>query len=73
MEEPRDAAFFNGQDDGLVKVDSAFSALREEPVHDHLGKVFTKLATASRRELAGAFAGSSLALCMPPPSKFRTP
>ena len=32
MEEPRDAALFNGQDDGLVKVEAAFSALREEPV-----------------------------------------
>ena len=35
MEEPRDAVLFNGHDDGLMRVEEALSALREEPVHDH--------------------------------------
>ena len=33
MEEPRDAALFNGHDHGLVRVEA--SALGEEAVHDH--------------------------------------
>ena len=35
MEEPRDAAVCNGHDDGLVRVEAAVSALREEAIHDH--------------------------------------
>jgi YD repeat-containing protein len=35
MEEPRDAALFNGDEDGLVRVEAALSALRQEAVHDH--------------------------------------
>jgi hypothetical protein len=35
MEEPRDAAVFNGHDDGLVRVEATLSALGEEAVHDH--------------------------------------
>ena len=35
MEEPRDAALFNGHEHGLVRVEAALSALRQEAVHDH--------------------------------------
>ena len=35
VEESRDAAFLNGHDDGLVRIQAAFSALSKEAVHDH--------------------------------------
>jgi hypothetical protein len=53
-EEPRDAAVFNGHDDGLVRVEAALSALGEEAVHDtpcHGLVAMSKLSSRSGRHV----------------------